>query len=378
MAAVIDRWGTEPERQGRGKRWQVRWKDDLRADRRKAFDRKSDAYRFAREIERQLDIGTYQDPRVGDVPFGEFSIRWLESRYDLRPPTVSLYTGFLRNHLIPEVGGVHLSRMRPAHGREYMASRKARGVSDTTLRKTMVLAKQILKAAVEEGLIATNPFGPVKLPRQHAREMRFLTPEQLNNLLESMTPHYCCMVLTAAVLGLRFGEVTGLRPEDLDLLHGQVMVTGQLAEWHGKPQRVEPKTDASFRTVAIPDVLKVELEDQLSQRSSAQYLFTSRSGGPIRKSNFNRRHWQPAVRAAGLEGLVFHELRHTAVAFAIDAGAHPRAIQARLGHASITTTLDVYGHRMPGLDDRLAEALDARLRETLAPLRRPRAQNDGF
>ena len=73
-------------------------------------------------------------------------------------------------------------------------------------------------------------------------------------------------------------------------------------------------------------------------------------------------------QAAGLEGYVFHELRHTAVAFAIDAGAHPRAIQARLGHASITTTLDVYGHRMPGLDDRLAEALDARLRATLAPL----------
>jgi integrase len=258
-----------------------------------------------------------------------------------------------------------------------MVSRKADGVSDIVLRKTMILAKQILNAGVEEGLIATNPFGPVKLPQQQAREMRFLTPEQLNDLLEAMTPHYRCMVLTAAVLGLRFGEIAGLRPEDLDLLHGQVRVTGQLAEWHGKPQRVDPKTDASIRTVAIPDVLKAELEDQLSQRSSTEYLFTSRSGEPIRKSNFNRRHWQPALRTAGLERFVFHELRHTAVAFAIDAGAHPRAIQARLGHASITTTLDVYGHRMPGLDDRLAEAFDARLRETLAPLQRPRAQNEG-
>ena len=175
-----------------------------------------------------------------------------------------------------------------------------------------------------------------------------------------------------------------LRPHSIRLgaskcRYVQATVYGQTPSSSGVLTSVlDPKTDASLRTVAIPDVLKVELEDQLSRRASGEYLFTSRSRGPIRRSNFNWRHWQPALRAAGLEGFVFHELRHTAVAFAIDAGAHPRTIQARLGHASITTTLDVYGHRMPGLDDRLAEALDARLRETLAPLRRPRAQNDGF
>jgi hypothetical protein len=89
MAAVVDRWGAEPNRKGRGKRWQVRWKDDLHTDRRKAFDRKSDADRFAREIERQLDIGTYRDPRAGDVPFSEFATRWLETRYPRRSPSTA-------------------------------------------------------------------------------------------------------------------------------------------------------------------------------------------------------------------------------------------------------------------------------------------------
>jgi integrase len=375
MATVVDRWKSEPERRGHGKRWQVRYRDDARHDRRRAFDRKADAVRHAREVERQLDIGTYRDPRAAAVTFEDFATGWLEVRYDLRPPTVSLYSGFIVNHLVPAFGHIPIGRLRSTHAREYMAAAKGRGMSDSLLRKTMVLAKSILKAAVGDSLIVTNPFDPVKLPRDKPREMRYLTVEQLNDLLAAITPHYRCVVLVAAVLGLRWGEVCGLRPADLNLLRGQIRITGQLAEWDGLPQRVEPKTEASVRSVAIPGFIRAELEDQLSNRSSPEYLFTSTRGGPIRRSNFIRRHLHPALHAAGLEGYVFHELRHTAVSLAVEAGAHPQTIKDRLGHASITTTLNVYGHIMPGLDDRLAEQLDDRLGEALAPQERPTAVN---
>jgi len=79
----------------------------------------------------------------------------------------------------------------------------------------------------------------------------------------------------------------------------------------------------------------------------------------MRRSNFGRRAWQPARRAVGLDGVRFHDLRHTAVALAIEAGAHPRALMERLGHSSITVTLGRYGHLLPGQDEAIADRLEA-------------------
>ena len=94
------------------------------------------------------------------------------------------------------------------------------------------------------------------------------------------------------------------------------------------------------------------------------YVFGAPDGGPLwRRSNFSRRIFQPAVERAGLnrEGLTplrIHDLRHTSASLAIEAGAHPKSIQALLGHSSITTTLDRYGHLLPGMDEALAERMD--------------------
>lgn len=82
-------------------------------------------------------------------------------------------------------------------------------------------------------------------------------------------------------------------------------------------------------------------------------------GGPIGGSIFNKRHWQPARNAVGLDGLRFHDLRHTAVALAVAQGAHPKAIQRRMGHSTINTTLDRYGHLFPELDEKIADDLGA-------------------
>ena len=97
---------------------------------------------------------------------------------------------------------------------------------------------------------------------------------------------------------------------------------------------------------------------KITQRSTPEFVFTTVGSDPIRKSNFNRRYWKPAITKSGLNGHVFHDLRATAVALAIAGGAHPKAIQERLGHASINTTFDVYGHMFPSLDADIADRLD--------------------
>jgi integrase len=98
------------------------------------------------------------------------------------------------------------------------------------------------------------------------------------------------------------------------------------------------------------------LEEQISRNT--ELVFPSRDGTPMRRTNFRRRTWASALKTAKLKGAHFHDLRHTAVAFAIERGAHPRAIQERMGHNSITTTMNVYGGLFPRLEEAIADGLD--------------------
>ena len=123
--------------------------------------------------------------------------------------------------------------------------------------------------------------------------------------------------------------------------------------------------------VTIPAFLADELGQHLGALTrppaGADLVFPSPSGGHLRRTNFGRRLWAPAVRAATIEPPpTFHHLRHTAAALAIAEGAHPKAIQARMGHASITTTLNLYGHLFPSLGVELADRLDAVRADALA------------
>ncbi|MHB8330385.1 MAG: site-specific integrase [Acidimicrobiales bacterium] len=130
------------------------------------------------------------------------------------------------------------------------------------------------------------------------------------------------------------------------------------------PQK--PKTRAGTRTISISPFLAEKFAEQLEHRSQPSrdgLVFVNMRGGPIGGSIFSKRHWQPARSAVGLEGLRFHDLRHTAVALAIAQGAHPKAIQRRMGHSTINMTLDRYGHLFPELDEKIATDLGTALQQ---------------
>jgi integrase len=128
-----------------------------------------------------------------------------------------------------------------------------------------------------------------------------------------------------------------------------------------------PKTKAGVRTVTMPATLTEILGRHFGSApvQSSGLAFPTPSGSPMRRSNF-RRVWQRACRQVGVEGMVFHELRHTAAALAIAEGAHPLAIRERLGHSSITVTMDRYGKLFPSLDEAIAAGLDSVLRRAIS------------
>jgi integrase len=154
--------------------------------------------------------------------------------------------------------------------------------------------------------------------------------------------------------------LAGLRRRRVDLLRRTVEVAEIVTEVRGELLVGPPKTRASRRRVGLPRAVTGELARHLGMLGDLDELvFTAPQGGPLRVTAFRARVWRPATRAAGLDGLRIHDLRHTAVALWIAAGANPKEVSARAGHASVSFTLDRYGHLYPEADDALRARLDA-------------------
>jgi integrase len=190
--------------------------------------------------------------------------------------------------------------------------------------------------------------------------MRFLTPAEIITMADAIRPLYRTLVLVGAYGGLRIGELAGLRRGRVDLLRGTVTVAEIVTELEGKLLFGLPKTRAARRTVGLPRFITRELEAHLADPGDPSgYVFTAPNGGPLRVTAFRARIWRPATKAAGLDGLRIHDLRHTAVALWIAAGASPKEVAALAGHTSVSFTLDRYGHLYPDSYATLRDRLDA-------------------
>jgi integrase len=159
---------------------------------------------------------------------------------------------------------------------------------------------------------------------------------------------------------VRWGELVGLRRKRVDLERGTVTVAEQLLEVNGAFSIGPPKSAAGRRTVTLPPVVVDALAEHLrhyTARSPEAFVFLSSQGRHLRRSNFNRRVWQPAIRAAGVEGLRVHDLRHTAGTLATATGGSLREVMNRLGH-STTVAAVRYHHVMADRDAAIARELN--------------------
>jgi integrase len=201
--------------------------------------------------------------------------------------------------------------------------------------------------------------------------MHFLTPEQVGILADAIDSRYRVAIFTAAYTGLRAGELWGLKLTRVNLLKRRLDVVEALSEVRGELVTGPTKT-RNRRTVSLPvflaDMIGKHIGDYPSRHGC---LFTAAEGGPVRHHNFMVRHFRPPAREAGMpEGLRFHDLRHSCAAILTGQGWNPKQIQQRLGHATIRTTLDRYGHLFEGHDEQLLKRLDTEWRTASEPSRR--------
>jgi integrase len=352
-------------------RWRARYRDPQGRSRSKTFDRKRDAERFLSASSTDMERGRWTDPQRGRVTVGAWADEYLATVVNLRASTRYTYERDLGKYVLPRFARVQLAQVRGVDVQAWLAEELASGLSPSSVHRHYRTLRRLLEVAVQAQLIPLNPCDRVTPPSIPSVEMRFLTAAEVADLAEAIGPWYRALVYTAAYAGLRWSELVGLRAKRVDLLRRTVTVTEQLLLLDNGRRQVweQPKTKAGVRSIGIPAFLADMLQEQLDERAlpgADGLVFPNRAGKPTASASFNTHHFTPAKRRAGIDGrLRFHDLRHTAVALAIGQGAHPKAIQARMGHSSVQMTLDRYGHLFPELDERVAQGLDETYRSAL-------------
>jgi integrase len=341
-------------------RWELRYRVRGREVSR-TFRTRADAIAYRRQIEHDELRGVGYDPRAGRITLDEWWREWWPSTAHLRVSTRTRDEVMYRARIKPTLGDELLADLDRPTLRAWVAELRKARLAPSTVHKLVQILSKSLRAAVDDGRLARNPADRLDLPRIEREEMRFLSPSDVATLAESIDERWRALVVLAAYGGLRLGELLALRRHRADLLHGLVDVAETVGHPDGRLFVGPPKTRAGRRRVPIPRVVVEALEKHLAAFDVEHdgIVFPGDKGGYAHGEHFRVNVWRPAVERAGLAPLRPHDLRHTAVALWIAAGASPKEIAARAGHTSVVTVLDRYGHLLPGSEDRVNAALDA-------------------
>jgi len=269
-------------------------------------------------------------------------------------------------HVYPDLGDRTIGSLTPIDIRRLVAE-WSEDLAPRSVRRIYGALRAALNYAVEVDRLAGTPCRSIHLPAVEPVVAIVPDPVQLIELVDAIDPNYSAMVWLGAVLGLRWGEVAGMRVRRVDLLRKTVTVSEQVTRGTGGAGDIgPPKSAAARRTIGIPSELADELSAHmkslgLTGADPEELLFPNNEGRPLDYSNWRRRVWEPAVSAAGLNGLNFHDLRRTNATAMVAEGVDVKTAQVRLGHSDPRLTLAIYAQATTEGDRSAARKLGARL-----------------
>lgn len=322
------------------------------------FATKTDADRWLAAAELDLSRGTWIDERLGNTPFLEYAKQWLDDNRRLGPRSRETHERNLRLHLAP-LADVPVRSLTPALVRTWYATAMRGSGGNTSIDQSYRLLRAILSTAVREGILPKNPCQIPGAGSTRAKRRTVASPKQVAALAQEIPGPYKAAVVLAAWGGLRRGEILALRRADLDLEAGTVSVHRNQVELLASRSRFDakPKTDAGYRTVALPPHVIPILREHLRRYAGETRLFVSTTGGPMPGDSLSQAFSRARDRL-GMEGFRFHDLRHTGQTLAASTGATLADLMKRLGHSSPAAAMR-YLHTVNGRDEAIAEALSA-------------------
>ena len=233
--------------------------------------------------------------------------------------------------------------------------------SPKTIRNAHSILSAAFSSAARDGLIAANVAKGVRLPRtDHADQTEhvYLTTDEVGVLLGLLGDHWRPLVAFLVSTGVRFSEATALTVGSVDVAARTAHIRqAWKSAGSGPPVLGPPKTRRSRRTISMPPEIAAMLEVHMRGRKPADFVFTNSRGTPVRNGPFHENVWQPIMDAfeetTGKRPRP-HDCRHTYASWAIRSGTSLMVIQRQLGHESIQTTVDTYGHLVRADVDALA------------------------
>jgi integrase len=276
-----------------------------------------------------------------------------------KPSTLRGYEEALRTRILPALGGAKLSEVTRTDVQDLADRLLAEGLDPSTIRNALMPLRVLYRRAVARGEVGLNPTTGLELPAVRGRRDRIASRREAHELLAALDADDRALWATAFYAGLRRGELMALRWEDVDLAAGLIRVERsydpRAAEY------IEPKSRAGKRRVPIAAALREYLiAHRLRSGRAAGLVFGRDAVTPFDPWQVNARA-RRAWKRAGLTRIGMHEARHTFASLMIGAGVNAKALSTYMGHASITITLDRYGHLMPGNEEEAAGLLDAYL-----------------
>jgi len=332
--------------------------------------RKGDAQRRLTELLSSLDKGVYTPP--GRLTVAEHLNQWLKDyvRPNLSPRTTEGYEHICHHHFVPYLGNMRLNELKPEHLQHYYSEKLSNGLSAQTVRHHHTCLHKALQTALEWGLLARNPADAVRPPRAQGTEMKTWDEDEITTFLEAarQTPYFA-LYHTALFTGMRRSELLALRWCDLDLLLCKIYVTRSLHVLIGGQVTIrQPKTAKGKRMIDLSplatSVLREYREKQQLDRTMLgvplkddDLVFSDHEGKPLLPNTVTH-NWIKLVRHTGLKPIRLHDARHSHASLMLKQGTHPKIVQERLGHSSISITLDTYSHVAPGLQEAATARFD--------------------
>lgn len=330
---------------------------------------KKQADRHLTEVLGQLYSGTFKE--LPSVTFQEFSEKWLKD-YAIphtKHSTYETYVSIIDKRLAPAFGRRLLASITTSDIQSFVSSllQKSR-LSPKSTNNSLILLKTMFRHALEWGYLRQDPCKPVKRLKLEQKEMDFLTAEEVRLLLKHSDEPYRTLFLCAVLTGMRMGEVLSLMWGDVDWANDRILVKRSLF-WRAKKNVKEsaptwefttPKSSYSKRSVPMGPRLREALQVHkiTSREHELDLVFCTGLGNPLDPSTVLSRGLRPALARAGLRQLRFHDLRHTCASLLLHQGESVKAVQQQLGHASASTTLNVYTHVMPSVHNGIGVRID--------------------
>jgi integrase len=308
---------------------------------------------------------------AGRDTLGKYLASWVEGLRDLATNTVNFYKAHVELHLVPILGQVKLCRFDADNVEFLYDELTRREVSAALQRHIGTTLSTACKEAVKRKKLSFNPVSLVRKPRAVKPQIGHYTVEELGQLLRAAKEDkFYALYVLAATTGMRQGEIFGLAWEDLHLEEGFLTVVHSLEEANGEVALKDTKTGYGRREELDPDTVTALKEHREWMLRRGTYggcpVFCGLHGGFLYKAHFRQRSWIPTVERAGLRYLHFHCLRHSVASAMMAMGEQVKVIQERLGHSSIQTTMDKYGHLHQGLHKEAAHRLGAAINKAAA------------